>query len=244
MTERESVQLEDAYLLHQRAYRNTSQIVECLTTDHGLIALVAQGSRRPKGGQRAILQPFLPLRISWIRRGELGRLTQAEPRAPAAELDGRRLLAGFYLNELVIRLLARGDANAAAYSCYSRALVDLGTGISTAASLRLFEYRFLEALGYGLNLNDEVDNDEPIRADARYQFEPEVGARCVKGETTADDVFWGRELISLRDEKLEDEASLHAARRLLARAMQPYLGDRPLRTREVLKDLVAAGVEL
>ncbi|MGI9259509.1 MAG: DNA repair protein RecO [Gammaproteobacteria bacterium] len=244
MTERESVQLEDAFLLHQRAYRNTSQIIECLTKDHGLVALIAQGSRRPKGGQRAILQPFLPLRISWIRRGELGRLIQVEPRAPAAELDGRRLLAGFYLNELVIRLLARGDANVAAYSCYSRALADLDAGIGTAASLRFFEFRFLEALGYGLNLHDEVETDEPIRADARYRFEPEVGARCVDGETTANDVFWGRELISLRDEKLEDEASLRAARRLLARALQPYLGDRPLRTRTVLKDLVDAGVEL
>ncbi len=244
MTERESVQLEDAFLLHQRAYRNTSQIIECLTRDHGLVALVAQGSRRPKGGQRAILQPFLPLRISWIRRGELGRMIQVEPRAPAAELDGRTLLAGFYLNELVIRLLARGDANAAAYSCYSRALVELEAGISTAASVRLFEYRFLEALGYGLNLNDEVETDEPIRADARYRFEPEVGARYVEGDTSEGDVFWGRELISLRDEDLGDEASLRAARRLLARALQPYLGDRPLRTRAVLKDLVAAGVEL
>ena len=244
MTERESVQLEDAFLLHQRAYRNTSQIIECLTEEHGLVALVAQGSRRQKGGQRAILQPFFPLRISWIRRGELGRLIHAEPRAPASELEGRRLLAGFYLNELVIRLLARGDANASAYSCYSRALVDLGAEVGTSASLRLFEYRFLEALGYGLNLNDEVETDEPIRADARYRFEPEVGARCVNGEITADDVFWGRELISLRNENLEDEATLRAARRLLARALQPYLGDRPLRTRAVLKDLVAAGVEL
>ena len=103
MADRESVKLAHAYILHHRPYRNTSQLLDCLTREHGLVTLVAQGSRRPKGGQRAVLQPFLPVLISWVRRGELGRLTHVELRPPANELNGERLLAGFYMNELLLR---------------------------------------------------------------------------------------------------------------------------------------------
>ncbi|HEY5624766.1 MAG TPA: DNA repair protein RecO [Gammaproteobacteria bacterium] len=244
MTDRESVALEEAFLLHQRAYRNTSQIIECFTRSYGVVALVAQGSRRPRGGQRALLQPFVPLRVSWVRRGELGRLTSVELREFVGELGGQSLLASFYLNELILRLLARGDANADAYSCYSRALAELRRGADTAATLRIFELGLLEALGYGLNLYDTFDTDEPIRAEIRYRFEPEHGARAVDAEASAGDIFWGHELISLRDGTLGEESSLRAAKRLLSRALQLYLGDRPLRTRAVLKDLLDAGIEL
>ena len=88
MSEREQVQLERAYVLHQRAYRNTSQLLDCLSEHHGLVTLIAQGSRRAYKGQRAVLQPFLPLRVSWVRRGELGRLTHVELQHAAAPLAG------------------------------------------------------------------------------------------------------------------------------------------------------------
>jgi DNA repair protein RecO (recombination protein O) len=244
MADRESVELEYAYLLHQRPYLNTSQIIDCLTRDHGLVTLVAQGSRRPKSGQRAVLQPFLALQISWVRRGELGRLTHVELRPPASELSGTRLLAGFYLNELLLRLVARGDANVPVFSCYSRALADLMTRADTSMVLRLFELRFLEALGYGLNLHHDAETGEPICAERRYHFEPEVGARPEGDSSSGGDSYWGRELISLRDEKLDDDKSLRAAKRLLSRALNVYLGERPLKTRLVLRDILDSGVEL
>ncbi|MEE8249537.1 MAG: DNA repair protein RecO [Gammaproteobacteria bacterium] len=244
MADRESVELAYAYILHHRPYRNTSQLLDCLTRDHGLVTLVAQGSRRPKGGQRAVLQPFLPVLISWVRRGELGRLTHVELRPPASELNGERLLAGFYMNELLLRLVARGDANAPVFSCYSRALADLATRASTSMVLRLFELRLLEALGYGLNLHHDAETGEPICAERRYHFEPEHGARPEASSASDDDFYWGRALISLRDEKLEDDESLRAAKRLLSRVLSVYLGERPLKTRSVLKDIVDSGVQL
>ena len=244
MVDRESVELEYAYLLHQRPYLNTSQLIDCLTRDHGLVTLVAQGSRRPKSGQRAVLQPFLALQISWVRRGELGRLTHVELRPPASELSGTRLLAGFYLNELLLRLVARGDANVPVFSCYSRALADLMTRADTSMVLRLFELRFLEALGYGLNLHHDAETGEPICAERRYHFEPEVGARPEGDSSSGGDSYWGRELISLRDEKLDDDKSLRAAKRLLSRALNVYLGERPLKTRLVLREILDSGVEL
>ncbi|NNC63287.1 MAG: DNA repair protein RecO, partial [Gammaproteobacteria bacterium] len=178
MSEREQVQLERAYVLHQRAYRNTSQLLDCLSEHHGLVTLVAQGSRRAYKGQRAILQPFLPLRVSWVRRGELGRLTHVELERTATPLAGQSLLAGFYLNELLLRLTARGDPNADIFSCYSRCLSDLMTPSSVARALRLFELRLLQALGYAVELGYDVESGEPIQPGFSYRFEAERGA-CV-----------------------------------------------------------------
>src|SRR5690606_16476061 len=106
MTDRENALLERGYILHQRPYRNTSQLLECLTVGHGRIGLVARGTRGlgPKG-QRALLQPFVPLRISWIRRGDLGRLTGVEAESAGFDLKSEALLAGYYVNELLLRLL-------------------------------------------------------------------------------------------------------------------------------------------
>jgi len=242
MTERETVRLEPGFLLHQRPYRNTSQLIDCLTEGHGLVTLVARGSRRPQAGQRAVLQPFMALRLSWVRRGELGRLVDVETRYPVCELHGEGLFAGFYLNELLLRLMARGDANAQVFSCYSRCLAELSTLSNTPRALRLFELRLLAALGYGLGLEQDADSGEPIRAEGRYWFEPDCGATVLEGSVTGVGSYLGRELISLREERLDDEESLKAAKRLLAQALRAHLGERPLRTRLVLQDIFARGL--
>ena len=239
MAERERVQLERGFVLHQRAYLNTSQLIECLTERHGVIGLVAQGSKRRRSGRRAVLQPFWPLRLSWTRRSDLGRLTGVEAAGPALGLAGDNLFAGFYVNELVLRLLARGDANAAAYSCYSRCLAELATASAAARAVRLFELRLLEALGYGIDLEHDVGAGNPIQPDGRYRFEPEHGFSPCGDTGAAADSFGGGELISLREERLEDARSLRAAKRLLAQSLNIYLGDRPLRTRAILEDVIA-----
>ena len=243
MTDRETVQLEAGFVLHQRPYLNTSQLVDCLTENHGVVTLVARGSRRPQGGQRAVLQPFSSLYLSWVRRGELGRLTHAESKPPALHLSGEALLAGFYLNELLLRLMARGDPNAAVYSCYSRCVADLASLPDTARTLRLFELRFLEALGYGLALEHDVETGEAIRPDGQYRFEPEHGFTAQETSESGPDVFSGRDLICIREERLDDESSLRAAKRLLKRALRVYLGERPLSTRSVLQDVYGRGLE-
>ena len=239
MAERERVQLERGFVLHQRAYLNTSQLIECLTAHHGVIGLVAQGSRRRSSGRRAVLQPFSPLRLSWTRRTDLGRLTGVEAAGPALGLAGDGLFAGFYVNELVMRLMARGDANEAAYSCYSRCLADLVTATATARAVRLFELRLLHALGYGIELEYDVDTGTPIRPDGRYRFQPEHGfSSCVEPGRGADS-YRGSELISLREERLDDARSLRAAKRLLTQSLNVYLGERPLRSRSILEDVIA-----
>ncbi|HEX6996457.1 MAG TPA: DNA repair protein RecO [Gammaproteobacteria bacterium] len=243
MADRETVLLERGFVLHQRPYRNTSQLVECVTATHGRVGLVARGTRGGRsGGRRALLQPFVPLRLSWTRRGELGTLTDVEPDGPPAALTGEALLAAYYVNELVLRLLARGDPNEAIYSCYSDCLSNLAASSSVPRTLRLFELRLLRALGYGLELEHEIETGEPLRPDGRYLYDPEQGPRSAGDRVEDERAYWGRELLALGRETLDDEESLRAARRLLGGILTGHLGERPLKSREVLKDIVTRGL--
>jgi DNA repair protein RecO (recombination protein O) len=242
MAEREQVLLERGFVLHQRPYRDSSQLLECVTVAHGRVGLVARGSRRTGNRQRALLQPFVPLRLSWVRRGELGRLTQVEPGAASYALEGQRLLAGYYANELLLRLTARGDPNPEVFSCYSRCLAELAGAGNLARTLRIFELELLGALGYGFELEADSVTGEPLRDDARYMYEIERGLRRVEHADADTDSYSGRDLKSLRDRKLDDESSVRTAQRLLGRVLREHLGDRPLKSRLVLQDIVSRGL--
>ncbi len=242
MSEREEVLLEHGFVLHQRPYRNTSQLLECVTATHGRVGVVARGSRRANSRQRALLQPFVPIRLSWLRRGELARLTLVEPAGGGYTLVEQRLLAGFYCNELLLRLTARDDPNPQVFSCYSRCLAQLASGTNVARALRLFELELLGALGYGLGLEADAVTGEPLQAESTYVFEIERGPRRTDRAVEETEVYSGRELIALRDQTLEDERSVRAAQRLLGRVLRAYLGDRPLKSRLVLQDIVSRGL--
>ena len=241
MSEREEVLLEPAYVLHQRPYRNTSLIVECLTGRYGRQTLVARGSRRAAAGQRSDLQPFRRIRISWVRRREMGWLTHVEADGLTHALRAEALYAGFYLNELLLRLVPRGDQNEQILSCYSVCLDRLADAANTARALRLFELGLLEALGYSVDLEHDCRTGAPIDPDHDYIFEHE-GGLTVAGKGNRNRTFSGRDLISLRDEVLADPGSLRAARQLLGEILDAHLGNRPLRTRTVMRELVDAGL--
>lgn len=241
MSERVEVLLEPGYLLHQRPYRNSSLIVECLTARHGRLCLVARGARRAESRQRSLLQAFQPLRLSWVSRSEMGNLTLAEAAAPAHDLGGEALMAGFYLNELLLRLVPRGDQNERILSCYSGCLARLAAGENAAQALRLFELEFLDALGYRVDLETDCRTGEPIAADRHYTFEHE-GGLTASGEHTTMEVISGRHLIALREHRLDDPDSLRAARVLLGGILRQHLGERPLKTRLVLREIHERGL--
>lgn len=241
MSEREEVLLEPAFVLHQRPYRNTSLIVECLTGHFGRISLIAQGARRAESRQRSLLQSFRRIRLSWVRRGEMGRLTQVDADGLAHELGGEALLAGFYLNELLLRLLPRGDHNEQILSCYSSCLDRLAGSESSASALRIFELELLEALGYRLDLEHDFRTGEPIDPDRHYVFEHE-GGLTNGGMNTTMKQYSGRHLIALREHRLDEPEGQRAARVLLGSILDVHLGERPLETRRVLRDIVERGL--
>ena len=224
------VQLQPGYLLSVRAYRETSTLLEALTPDHGRLGLVARGSRGPRSKLRGLLQPFQPLLLSWSEGGELGTLTGAEAAGPAAALRGEAVFSGWYLNELVLRLLARRDPHPALFDGYAQALGALGDAAAPRA-LRIFELHLLAELGYAVHLPDD------LATDGWYGYDPEGGLSVAEPGPAA---YRGASLRSLAAGTLDTEESLRDARRLLRAALQPHLGDRALRTPEMLRALRAA----
>lgn len=230
----ERVALTPAFVLHQRAWRETSRTVEVWSREHGRVGLVARGVRRPRSPYRSLLQPFTPLLFSWIQRGELGNLTGLEASGPAGALQGRALMAGFYLNELLLRLLPRQDAHPQLYDRYAAALLGLAGG-RTAAVLRVFEKQLLSAMGYGLLLTHTVSGDAAVEADGRYRYELDSGPVPATDRAAHGLLISGRALLALHHEALDDADDLRAVKRLLRAALERHLDGRGLKTSGVMR---------
>jgi DNA repair protein RecO (recombination protein O) len=129
------VELEPAFVLHNRAYRETSLIIEVFGRDTGRFALVAKGVRRPKSALRGMLQSFHPLLLSWSGSGELGLLTGAEPDGYMRPLAGKALFSGLYINELLMRLMYRHDPHPELFHYYRDAIEALNQAQGTDESM-------------------------------------------------------------------------------------------------------------
>jgi DNA repair protein RecO (recombination protein O) len=227
---RRSIELEPAWLLAQRPYRDSSQLLEVFTSSCGRVGLVARGVRTPKSRLRGVLQPFAPLLLSWQAGGELGTLRSAEAGGHAVTLHGERVFHGWYVNELLLRLLPRDAPHPYLYAVYETLLPQLaGTAVEAEVALRLFEKRLLADLGYGLRLPDTLD---PAR---RYRYDADRGA--VEDAAAGEQAFDGAGLIAIREERLDDPAVRITARRLLRAALRMQLGGRELESARLLREL-------
>ena len=236
------VQLEPAYLLHHYPFRESSRILELFTRRHGRVSLFARAARRGGSALPAALQPFAEVLVSWSARGEAGQLTGAETVRPSALLAGDRLMSGFYVNELLLKLLPRQDPHPQLYEAYERLLAGLQeVTCDPARPLRLFEKRLLEELGWGLDLGQDAGSGQPIEPGRAYRYRVDGGAEAVDGVAEGAMIFAGDSLLSLAREELTDPQSLVDARRLLRAAIEQCLDGRPLRTREVMRAMRAHG---
>jgi len=230
-------QLQPAYLLHRRPFRDGSDLLDVFCADQGRLGLVARGlNRRRRGGTlAALLQPFRPLLLSFSGRGELLTLTAAESAGELAPLVGRALFSAFYLNELLLRLLQRFETHPGLFHAYAEALGELaessGAVPALEPALRRFEFRLLEELGYAVDLTREAYSDAPVCADACYALVPDTGLRAVAPESAAaDSYFRGEELLAVARGDFS-AASAQTAKRLVRVLLHPHLGDAPLRSR-------------
>ncbi len=158
-----------AFVLHTYAYRETSLIVEAFTSEYGRVAMVARGAKRPRSELRGLLQGFQPLLLSWAGQQELKTLVKAEWRGGLPLVGGAALLCGFYLNELLLKLLPREDPHPRLFASYESALGDLAAGAEQAPVLRRFELTLLTELGYALPL---VARSRHRRADRSVRTVP------------------------------------------------------------------------
>jgi DNA repair protein RecO (recombination protein O) len=137
------------FVLQSTAWRETSLIVKAFARDHGVVTLVAKGAKRPYSGLRAVLMPFQPLMLSWTGSAEVKTLTHAEV-VRVKPMPGAGLMSCWYMNELLLRLLAIEDPHPGLYLAYAEALDALAQGHGAARVLRQFEWRLLHETGYGL----------------------------------------------------------------------------------------------
>ncbi len=227
------VDLEPSYVLHARAYRETSQILEIFTAGFGRIGLIARGARRPKSAFRGLLNPFQPLRLSWSGRGELLTLRDADLGGIAADLVGDQVMAGFYVNELLMKLLQRGDPHPELFVHYATLIAQVGQGEALELLLRRFELQLLSEIGYALDLERDAVNHVPLRPDQYYEFRVEDGAvPAIDGESDGS-VFSGATLLAIGRMELDNENQLRDAKRLLRSVLNYHLGNRGLQTRRV-----------
>lgn len=228
------IELQPAWLLSQKPYRETSELLEVLTPDYGRVGLVARGLRGPRANQRGVVSLFRPLLLSWLDKGELGTVTAVEAGGPEVQLLGERLFHGWYLNELLLKLLGRHDPHPALYRAYADALhAQANSALEAEAALRLFELRALEELGYGLPLA------EPFDSAGYYRYLGDQGfAACAEGTRGA---FAGASLDALRTGRLDSRSALDDARRLLRAALEPQVPHASLRTPQLLREMRAFG---
>ncbi len=235
MTSTNRVSLEAAWILHHYPYRDSSLLLEVFTSEHGRIGLVARGARSARGRWRSQLQILRPLLLSWNLRGELGTLTGAEPRGSLDVLPGRQILCACYLNELLLRLLRRQDPHPGLYAAYEAALASLP--LSEEQTLRIFEKRLLQELGYGLLLDQEADSGDALAPESLYEYHLERGPVRSDGVRGHGLLLHGASLLALYNENLSDPQTCREVKFLMRAALGRYLGPRPLRTREVLRQL-------
>ena len=231
---------EAGFVLHAYAYKETSLIVEAFTRRYGRVGLLARGARRPRSTMRGVLLAFHPLQLSWSASAELGTLMSAEWGGGRASLSGIGLMCGFYINELLLRLLPRDDPHEALFDAYGDALARLGAGASrgteNSAILRGFERRMLAELGYAPVLDRDAASGAQIEAAKHYAYEAERGPVETR-RADGDSVVSGRTLLDMAADNYDNSRTREEARQLMRALIAERLGGHVLHTRAVLAEL-------
>ncbi|NWL78998.1 DNA repair protein RecO [Pseudomonas taiwanensis] len=214
------------FVLHSRAYRESSALVDFFTPE-GLLRAVLRGARGKAG---TLARPFLPLEAEFRGRGELKNVGRLESAGIPNLLAGEALFSGLYLNELLIRLLPAEDPQPALFEHYAVTVQALAANRPLEPLLRAFEWRLLDELGYGFALDSDVAG-QPIAPDGIYRLLPDAGLEPV-GQLQPG-LFQGRELLALAEADWSAPGALGAAKRLMRQALAPHLGGRPLVSREL-----------
>jgi DNA repair protein RecO (recombination protein O) len=230
-----SVLLQPAFLLHANAYRETSLLAKVFTRDFGLIHLVIKGARQPRSRYFGV-SPFTPLLISYKGRTDLFQLTDVELVQMPYRLEGNRLFCGFYLNELLIRLLLPQESFPTLFLSYKKTLQKFAClNEAVEPQLRQFELSIIQAMGYRFELNKTKQGDS-IQQDNYYIFDPKQG--LIQTDVVSKNfLFKGEYLLNFWQDQWSDPQTHLCAKRLMQQALAPLIGDKPLRTRSFFKKL-------
>ncbi|BBI99294.1 DNA repair protein RecO [Ferrigenium kumadai] len=234
---RHKQQDEPAFVLHSYPFRETSLILDVFSRQHGRLAIMARGARRPRSALRGVLMNFQPLLLSWFGKGEVRTLHSAEWQGGQPYLQGTALMCGFYLNELLLNLMARDDPHDRLFDYYRATLYRLAHETDHAATLRCFEKHMLQELGYALTLEREAGGEKAIHPEVCYRYAVERGAVPDDGDTQIGLPVQGKTLLDMAADDYADPVTAQQSKQLMRVLLNHHLGGKTLHTRELIKDL-------
>lgn len=233
---------EPGFVLHSYPYKETSLIVEMFSRQHGRVAVLAKGARRPHSVLRGALQTFQPLALSWSGKSSLRTLMAAEWLGGLLPLEKAALLCGFYLNELLVKLLAHEDPHPALFDHYVSSLNQLAHNEPAPIVLRKFELALLKETGVAAPLTRCFDTGDLVQADTHYLLDPERGPRSLHEADTEFSVHWpkiaGKTLLDMEQGNYLDVNTQSQSKLLMRFLLAHHLGGAPLKTRQILMDLM------
>jgi len=227
-------QLNPAFILHRRKYRNTSLLCDVFTPKEGRFSIIARGANESKRGLSALLQPFVPLLLSWTGRGEIKTLSKVEATANPFELKGNRLYCGFYLNELLVKMTHQHEAFNQLFAYYHHSLERLASSKETMENvLRHFELNLLDQLGHGLNLTHDTETGQGIKVDQDYFYDIERGLVAINANRV--EKISGMTLLNLQNGTVLSAIEQREMRQMMRRVISFYLGNKTLKSRELFQ---------
>ena len=232
------VQYQNSYVLHTRPYSESSLLIDAFSRDYGRVSLLGKGVRRLKSKLRGMIRPFQPLLLSWSGKGELQTLIAVESDYAIRVLDQSAWLCGYYMNELLIKLLHKYDPHEKLFDHYNDTLQLLEEGESPQIVLRFFEKRLLKEIGYGLVLTHDVKNNSPVLKDKTYRYYPDSGP--IVSDNADMDSVWivgGSTLIALENEEFADSQQIRQSKYLMRALLNQSLQGRKLKSRSIVQKL-------
>lgn len=227
------VDLQLAYILHTRPYRDTSLLIDLLTPDFGRVTAVARGVRKTKTPKRQLLNPFSRLLVSWQGKTDMKLLTGFESDNHFLALTANHLYSGFYLNELLVRLLPEMDSHNGIYHAYEDSLMALQSQAEIEPLLRRFEFRLLTELGYGLDFTQDARTGDPLLPDAWYECHNQEGFYQMLPDLPQSYGLKGEDILAMGCGDYTRPETRRAAKQLTRRLLKPLLGSRPLNSRQL-----------
>ncbi|MDA9556330.1 DNA repair protein RecO [Vibrio sp.] len=226
--------LQRCFILHRRPYSESSLLLDVFSEEYGRLSLLAKGARRARSTNKAALQPFTPLLLKWSGKGSLKTLRQCETISLALPFSGILLYSAMYLNELLDRVLAPEVAIPHLFHDYLHALSELAQASNPEPTLRRFELSLLSALGYGVDFLHCSGTGELIDPKMTYRYRDQKGfIASVRHDGLL--TFRGDELIAISEQRFQSAEQLQAAKRFTRIALKPYIGEKPLKSRELFR---------
>jgi DNA repair protein RecO (recombination protein O) len=232
--------LQRGFVLHRRSYSESSLILDLFSEEEGRVTLLSKGARSKRSHLKGVLQPFTPLLLKWSGKGSMKTLRQAEAISLGLPLAGMSLYSAMYINELVVRVIPVEVPFPGLFFDYLDALTELAQSVNPEPALRRFELALLSALGYGVDFLHCAGTGDVVDPTMTYRYREQKGfIASVRNDNLT---FLGEELIAISERRFTSKQQLQAAKRFTRIALKPYLGSKPLKSRELFISVPRAGL--